>query len=52
MDELILVCPNGNLALRLEDFKKLSVKEFSGILNDYNEKISKKGRPPHDNLWH
>ena len=43
---------NGKLALRLEDFKKFSVKEFSGILKDYNAKISKKGRPPHDNLWH
>ena len=43
---------NGKLALRLEDFKKFSVKEFSGILKDYNENISKKGRPPHDNLWH
>lgn len=51
-DELISVCPNGKLALRLEDFKKLPVKEFSRILKDYNENISKKGRPPHDNLWH
>ena len=52
MDELILVCPNGKPALRLENFKKFSVKEFSGILKHHNENISKKGRPSHDSLWH
>ena len=42
MDKFMSVYPHEKPALRLEDFRKFSLKEHQGILKHYHENISQK----------